>query len=428
MTLQSIWHRFVDPVTRNWLIHFSGNLGRLALGMVSSVLIARALSPDLFGAYILLGAVSSIGLAVANMGLPRAAVQQIAAVWEHDPGLARQRGRVFFGLQVVGATAVLLLLVMLIPILADSLLSIERYLVSIVLVGVLAMVLSGTMNSLLQATGQFGRLSFNLLLNSGLTSLLAIWLFWRGQLTLINALLILGVATSLVSFVVGYWLLPPALKAAQSPLPWQPESTSLLRLSRWFWLSSLLAILATRADILLIGRLSESSTVGWYGLAANLAAKAEMINHSLYAVLLPAAAAIQNPNQLHRYLTQSTRRGLLVCVGLLLALVVAQPLIPLFYGAAYDTAVPFFRWLLLLVMVDVITTPFLLLAFAFDRPHLITLNDALRLTVLVPLTFWFLPTYGAMGIIGAKFIAQIIAVSLTLVLLWRKRPYLTPAK
>jgi hypothetical protein len=57
-----------------------------------------------------------------------------------------------------------------------------------------------------------------------------------------------------------------------------------------------------------------------------------------------------------------------------------------------------------------------------EQPHLLTFNDALRLIILVPLALWLLPDYGVMGIIAAKFVAHLVAVCVTLVLLWHKRP------
>jgi O-antigen/teichoic acid export membrane protein len=265
-------------------------------------------------------------------------------------------------------------------------------------------------------------LSFNLLLNSGLTSLFAILLFFLDQLNLVNALLILGAATSFASFIAGYLLLPQTMKFARQSIAWQAESYSLWRLSRWFWLSSLFAILATRIDIILVGRFLNTTTAGFYGLAANLTAKADLLNHSLYAVLLPAAAAIHHRDILRQYVIRGLRRSSLVCLGLLLLFPLALPFITLLYGSDYAAAVPYFRWLLLLVMFDLFATPLLLLAFPLEQPHLLTFNDALRLTILVPLAFWFIPSYGVMGVIAAKFMAQVVAVCFTLTLLWHKRP------
>jgi hypothetical protein len=59
---------------------------------------------------------------------------------------------VFFVLQVVGATAILLIILSLTPFVADDLLQVDRILFVLLAIGVLATVLSGTMNSLLQAT------------------------------------------------------------------------------------------------------------------------------------------------------------------------------------------------------------------------------------------------------------------------------------
>ncbi|KPK09536.1 MAG: hypothetical protein AMJ56_10640 [Anaerolineae bacterium SG8_19] len=46
----------LDPVSRGWAIVMGGNVGRMALSFVASVLVARALGPAAFGVYAVLGA------------------------------------------------------------------------------------------------------------------------------------------------------------------------------------------------------------------------------------------------------------------------------------------------------------------------------------------------------------------------------------
>ena len=51
----------LDPVSRGWAIVMGGNVGRMALSFVASVLVARALGPAAFGVYAVLGATIAIG-------------------------------------------------------------------------------------------------------------------------------------------------------------------------------------------------------------------------------------------------------------------------------------------------------------------------------------------------------------------------------
>src|SRR5213592_2630890 len=75
----------LDPITRNWAIVVSGNVARLALGFVASVLIARALGPADLGVCAVLIATAGIAGALADFGLTDSAVKHIATAWPDDP-------------------------------------------------------------------------------------------------------------------------------------------------------------------------------------------------------------------------------------------------------------------------------------------------------------------------------------------------------
>ena len=84
------------------------------------------------------------------------------------------------------------------------------------LLGVVATACSGAISAMLQATGGFGRMSMLTLANTGLTAILAVALALAGDLTLMTALVVLGIGTSLATFALGVRLLPRRLEPATS--------------------------------------------------------------------------------------------------------------------------------------------------------------------------------------------------------------------
>src|SRR5689334_15700566 len=94
----------LDPVSRGWATVAGGNVARLALGFVASLLIARALGPAGFGVFATLGAVATVAGAVADLGLSDAGVKRIAGAWPDEQ--AGARARVFFWLRVVAAALI----------------------------------------------------------------------------------------------------------------------------------------------------------------------------------------------------------------------------------------------------------------------------------------------------------------------------------
>lgn len=413
---------FFDPVSRGWATVAGGSVARLALGFVASLLIARALGPAGFGVFATLGAVATVAGAVADLGLSDAGVKRIASAWPGEP--ASVRARVFFWLRASSAALVVAIGCLVAAPLAHAVLHLpDAGLLVLALLGVLATALSGAVSAMLQATGAFGRLTAVSLTNAGLTAVLALALALAGRLTLVTALVVLGIGTSLVAFGVGYRLLPPGW---QLGLPARPllraEGGPILRYGGWLWVANSCAILAAQLDLLLLQRWRGAAIAGVYALAVNLATKADLVNSSLYTVLLPAASSLAGPDAVRRYVRRSMARGGIVALGLLVLLPLAGPLITLVYGPAYAPSADLFRLLLLIVIFDLFATPLLLLIYHTDQPKLLAAGDALRVLAVLLLGAWLIPGIGATGAVVARFGARLVGTAFILAALaWRYR-------
>lgn len=413
----------IDPVTRGWAVVATGSAARLALGFIASILIARSLGPEGFAVLAVLAAASGIAGALADLGLSDAAVKRVAEVRARDLAVAERRGRAFFWLRL-GASAVLVLACGLAAgsISRDILgLSADPWLLVLALAGVLATAASGAVTTLLQAVGRFGAVTAVMLTNSGLTALLAVGLALAGALNLVTALLILGVVTSLAAFAVARHLLPTGWSLGfpgSSVL--RAEGAPLIRFGGWLWLGGLFAALAAQLDLLLLNRLSEAAIVGVYGLALNLAAKVDVVNHSLYTVLLPAASGLRGEDSVRSYLRRGLIRSALLSAALAPLFPLAGPIIHLFYGPAYSAAAPLFQLLLAVAIFEIVATPFLLLAFTFDRPRLVAGADATRAATLGMACLLLIPILGPTGAAIARLASRLAGAAVILLALARQ--------
>lgn len=390
----------LDPVTRGWGVVVAGSAARLGLGFIASVLIARALGPADFGRFAALGAIATVVGAVADCGLTDAAVRQLARERVERPDTALESARAFVWLRLGAAVLVTTLAGLLALLLPSAILPVPARgpLLPLALLGVVATALGGAVSAILQALGQFGRLTLIPLSNAALTALLAVALFLTHRLTLVSALAVLGIGTSLAALALGYRLLPrdwhlvpPAVAALRA------QGGTLFRFGRWVWLASSLALLAAQLDLLLLNHWRGAAVAGSYALALNIAAKADIVNSSLYTVLLPAAAALDGPAALRRYLRRGFLRSAAIGLALLPAIPLADPFITAFYGAAYRPAIPLCQLLLGVVIVDSFATPLHLLPYHYNRPRLLAGSDALRVAVLLALGTWRIPAAGAIG-------------------------------
>lgn len=401
----------VDAATRGWAILTAGNLLRLAVGFVASVLIARALGPATFATFAVLGAIATIAGAVVDPGLTGAAVQRIARAWPAEPDAASDRAAAFLWWRAVTAL-VLAALVWAVLVAVGALTGRlpASDLLSLALLGTVATALSGAISAILQAVGRFGQLALVGLTNAALTAILALLLAALGRLTLVTALLILGIATSLVACIVGRALLPRGWRLAPpARATLRAEGIALFRVGRWLWLAHSAALFAAQLDLLLVNHWRDAAETGTYALALNLAAKADIVNSGLYTVLLPAASALAGPGAVRGYLRRGLLRSGAIALALLPTALLIGPAIDLFYGAAYHPAARLYQLLLAVVIFDLFTTPITLLAYHHRRPQLLAGADLLRVAVLLIVGALLIPATGPLGGVTGAIIARLAA-------------------
>jgi O-antigen/teichoic acid export membrane protein len=413
----------IDPVTRGWAVVTSAGVVRLGLGFIASLVIARALGPAAFGIYAVLAATVAIVGGLAEGGFTEAAVLRISSAWPADPDAAKQRSRAFFWLRMGTVAAVVAVGCSVAGFVGSRVLTdVDNGLLRWALLGIVATAASSAVSAMLQATGAFGRMSSLTLINTGLTAALAAVLAATQRLDLLSALIVLGIGTSLVTFVAGVLMLPRGWRlSVPSQGTLKMEAAKLGQTGRWLWLAGLFAVLTANAEVLLLNQWAALPLVGLYALALNLATKANLVNDSLYTVLLPGVSNLDGQARLRSY----TRRGLVrsgaIALGLLVLIPLAEPLITLMYGADYAQAAVFFRLLIGVMIFDIMLTPFLLLPLAYRQPRLLAAADGVRAVTLVLVALDLIPAYGAFGAILARLAARVGGAILVLVVLYSSR-------
>jgi O-antigen/teichoic acid export membrane protein len=401
----------VDAITRGWAIVTSAEVVRLGFGLVASFVVARALGPADYGIYAVLAAAVGIIGALAEGGLSEAAVLRLARL------RSSLRERAFVYVRIGVAAVVIGVLCLFAAPLAQYVLRIpdDGTLTRWALVGIVATACSGAMNVLLQARGRFGQMSTLTLFNTLLTALLAVALALVGQLDLTTALVVLGIGTSLATAALGYSLLRVNLRLPRVA-ELRSEGAELLRVGRWLWVASVLAMLAANLDVLIVNRFTAAETVGAYALAVSLASKANVVNHSLYTVLLPSVGSLTDVGA---YLRRSLARSGVVAVLVALCIPLAEPFVLLLYGAQFAAAVPLLQLLLGVVIFDVMATPVVLLPLAYRRAHQMAVADAVRAVVLAGAALALVPVVGAVGAVAARLASRVSGAVLVIGLLSR---------
>lgn len=413
-----------DTVTRDWLVVTGGSFSRLALGFIASIIIARSLGPSAFGVYAVLATSAAITGAIGDFGLTNAAVRRIVAARQREPQRAAQIWSTFFWARLLAVAGVVTLGILFAAPISRYIIGLpqESNLLRLALIGVAATALSGTVTALLQATGHFGRLAAVMLANAALTVMLAAALAQTHQLTLYTALVVLGIGTSIVSFIFGYRLLPGAWPLN---LPdretFRHDGVDLARFGAWLWIGGILSVMAAHIDLLLVNHWTLPATVGAYSLAVSLATRVEVVNHSLYTVLLVSASRIDTPAGIRHYVRSGLLRSAIICLALVPLILLAGPFIGTFYGAAFEPAVRLFQSLILVTILNILLTPLLMLAFTLDQPRLIAVTDSARVVTLLGAGIILVPAFGVSGAIAAKLVAALAGGVILAGLLHRER-------
>jgi len=178
-------------------------------------------------------------------------------------------------------------------------------------------------------------------------------------------------------------------------------------------------------DVIMVGRLTTAAAAGMYGLALNLARKADIVNQSLYTSLLPAASSLNDREAVGKYLRQSMVRSGLIALGLLALMPLIGPIIRIFYGLEYAAATGLLQLLLIVVIIDAFATPVILLVFPLERPKLYAASTAIQAIILLLLAAWLIPLMGTPGAAVAKIVASIAGFVLVV---WRLRLWRLPVR
>jgi O-antigen/teichoic acid export membrane protein len=177
-----------------------------------------------------------------------------------------------------------------------------------------------------------------------------------------------------------------------------------------------IAIVFSRADVLMLKALSTAEAVGQYGLGFQLAFFFSLVTTSLFVVLLPKVAMMKTRAELAAYRTRALHFYPLLIAATAAAVFAVPPILVLLFGDKYEAAVPINRILIAAFGLHVIKMPLDTIFFAANHPYYVTAVHALALAALVVSGFLLIPEYGGEGAAIASLLARIVSVAASVVL------------
>jgi O-antigen/teichoic acid export membrane protein len=373
---------------------FGSRVLMLAIGMVTSILLARTLGPSGRGELAVLLVVPTLVLTLADLGLKQAAVYLVGQ------RVVPVREVVQTVLFLVFATSPVCLLAVFAVYAVQGTTRYGALTVAMAMAAVPLTLLATYTRGVALGLGQIR--TYNRVLS------------YTSPLNLAGIAFLVGLLGLGVRGALGAYLLTAALVAGYSlrflsgvapPVPRYVRGLPLkmIRLGVVYSAATFALLLSYRVDVMLLQRAVSEAQVGLYTLGANLAELVWQIPAAMMPVLFSRSASSRDPQAFSLRIARLLRVTLLAGTVVGAAFFVAAPwLIPFAYGEAFRASVGVQRMLLPGIVVSLVYHILHSDLQGKGRPHL-SLAVFLPVAVLnVLLNLWWIPRWGILGSAAAS--------------------------
>ena len=396
---------FFAQTTKDALISFTG-LGTIALvGMIFTVIMARALGPTLFGIFSALNALVTLLSSMGDLGLSSALVNFI-------PKLADRRNVIVstvFWVQI--AVSVILGLTLAVFGFRPDLIIPGSQTSHFIIIGILTglYVLQGLALGIFNSEKKF--LSASILQGSdSVIKLFIVAALFFGKNLNIELALLANVVSCLLSVFFG---LGRELRNVRPIFP-KSQVMEIFHFAKWIALSRAFSVMISRVDVLLLNYLAGGFQAGIFSAASRIALLFALLVSSIGSVIAPRFSAFVKKEDIKQYLKKVALMVGGISLIMIATIIFADPLVRTIFGEKYIAAIPVFRALTIAMipfLLSVITSQPLI--YSFNQPKFFSRVTIIQVTVLIVLDLLLIPRYQAMGPTIALGISNVVALSLS---------------
>lgn len=236
---------------------------------------------------------------------------------------------------------------------------------------------------------------------------LALALLWRNYWALIGGI----VASRVVQVAMSYYLHP------FRPRPAISRAGDILHFSKWLAINNILLFITNRADTFIIGKITGVERVGLYNVAYEVSnlPTTELV-WPIQRAIFPGYAKLSGDHASLRtaylnVLALALMIGAPVGVGIGL---VADPLVKVFLGATWVEATPIIQILAIFGVIRLGMANAGSVFLAMGKPRVLTGLASIGISIKIPLLIWGTMTDGAVGAAWALTASACISLTLSL--------------
>ena len=412
--LQNHWDAVIETqLARHVVETYATRIGTLALGLIISIVVTRALGPEGRGVYSVAVVIGVLGVQISNLGFHASNIYYVTRQRGLFPTLVGNS--LLMSLLLGGAVAVVAgLLFFWWPQLAP----LHGGILVLALLGIpfglayllISNLIMGIEQVRLYNTAELGNRIFNIsivglaILSSRST---AEWLFAASLAALLLSLVWL-LCRSRAFLDRAPW---PSLVTFREHVPFGLRAYTV----------ALFGFLVLRLDLLMVQYMLGAEEAGYYSLAMNLADTLLTLPAVVAFVLYPKLSAMADV----RGKLNLTRKAVLATLVVFLPMLLlfgafARWIVPFVFGAAFAPAVPAILWLLpgiFFLGVETVAAQHLS-SIGFPPVQIAAWLGVLALNV--GLNLRIIPAYGIVGASAVSSLTYLLACALILLLVWKK--------
>lgn len=380
---------FLSQTSRDTLVSFVG-LGTIAVvGMVFTVITARALGPAQFGIFSTLNALITLLSSMGDLGISSALVNFI-------PKITDRRNIIIsttFWFQI--AVSFILTSVLMIAGLIPDLIVPGSRAIHFIIIGILTglYVLQGFALGVFNSEKKFIQASFIQGFDS-MVKLGIVTAFFFGKSLNVELALLANVLSCFLSVIYGF---KNELRNIRPIFP-RSQALEIFHFAKWIAISKAFSVMISRIDVILINLLINEFQAGIFSAASRISLLFALLVSNIGSVVAPRFSAFVNKDDVRNYLKKV---GLMIFgVSLLMVstTIFADTLVRTIFGSEYLAAIPIFRAMTIAMI------PFLLsvatsqpLIYSFNQQSFMSKVTIFQVLTLIILDLILIPRFQALG-------------------------------
>ena len=427
---------------RDVLVLIIPQVATVVAALVTSVLLARGLGPDGVGQYTLILSLAGVAASLSDLGIGQTAIRfasRAASVGDTAGQMAVLRWA--FRLRLALSIAVTGLLITFAPQIAELWKATDLTpIMRVGLIGGIFTALATIPSIYFQSLKKFGR-NASITVAQTVITLLGIVVLAILGLWSVHAVVIVSLIAAALGALIFILAIPRAALIGRNPLPrsiadgwrkvWQnplaagtgapvKDGDDPATFARYNLASTVIVLIILRLDVWLMGAFLPKSDVGIYNIATRFATPLAILLTAIGGALWPRASSHLTLDQIRAMMKKTFMLcGVIAFFGTLYAIFVPI-LAPLLFGKAFEGSVLLGQVLCIRYAFAILIAPIGIIGYSVGMVKVYWKINFAQMVAVVLVNVILLPQIGPLASALALLVNEIIGVSLTGAILWKR--------